>query len=287
MDEETLDHWSGYRNSQPVRIGNAASQQNQLDIYGELLDAVALATKHVQGISYDGWTSLSRTVDYVCEHWNEADHGIWEIRGEQQQFLHSRLMCWVAVDRALWIAREQSLPAPLLRWADERTKIYNSIFEDFWSEELLSFVQSKSSNIVDASVLMMPMVRFLAPTDPRWLSTLDLVGKRLGTEGLLQRYESDNMAFEGMDGSQEGTFTICSFWYIECLAHAGQVQKARLLFEKMLGYANHVGLYAEQLGLDGSHLGNFPQAFTHLALISAAYAINSKLDKNPKHSWYF
>jgi GH15 family glucan-1,4-alpha-glucosidase len=194
-------------------------------------------------------------------------------------------MCWVALDRALRLARDQSLPAPLVRWADVRTEIYNSIYEDFWNEELRSFVQYKGADTVDASVLMMPMVKFITATDPRWLSTLEMVGRRLATDTLLQRYETDHMTFEQIDKSREGSFTMCSFWYIECLARAGQVDKARLLFEKMLGYANHLGLYAEELGLDGAHLGNFPQAFTHLALISAAYALDLKLDKNNEEGW--
>jgi GH15 family glucan-1,4-alpha-glucosidase len=287
LDEEILDHWEGYCKSGPVRIGNGASRQRQMDIYGELLDAIYLANKYVRGLSYDEWKSLSHTVDFVCEHWQEPDHGIWEIRGEEQHFLHSRLMCWVALDRALAIARDQSLPAPLVRWAELRAQIYDSIFDDFWNEELKSFVQYKGSTTVDASILMMPMVKFITSTDPRWLSTLEMIGKRLGMDALTQRYDSKQMSFEGIDGSREGSFTMCSFWYIECLARAGQVQKARLLFEKILGYANHLGLYAEELGQDGSHLGNFPQAFTHLALISAAYAINLKLDKNTYHAWRF
>jgi len=285
IDEEILGHWEGYRKSAPVRIGNAASTQHQLDIYGELLDAVHLASHHVQGLTHDGWKSLSHTIEYVCDHWRDADHGIWEIRGEEQQFLHSRLMCWVAIDRALRLARDQSLPAPIVRWSDVRTAIYDSIYEDFWNEEIHSFVQYKGGTTVDASVLMMPMVKFITATDPRWLSTLEMVGRRLATDTLLQRYETDHITFEQIDKSQEGSFTMCSFWYIECLARAGQVDKARLLFEKMLGYANHLGLYAEELGLDGSHLGNFPQAFTHLALISAAYALDLKLDKTNEEGW--
>jgi GH15 family glucan-1,4-alpha-glucosidase len=287
LTEETLDHFEGYRGSKPVRIGNAASQQLQLDIYGELLDAIFLANKYVQGLSHDEWKSLSRTVDFVCDNWQKPDHGIWEIRGESQHFLHSRLMCWVALDRALRLAEDQSLPAPIIRWTEERSAIYNSIFEDFWNEDLKTFVQYKGGTSVDASTLMMPMVKFITSTDPKWLSTLDFIGRRLGTDALIQRYDSGDMSFEGIDESREGSFTMCSFWYIECLARAGQVHKARLLFEKMLGYANHLGLYAEELGLDGAHLGNFPQAFTHLALISAAYAINLKLDNDTYHAWRF
>ncbi|MDE3059869.1 MAG: glycoside hydrolase family 15 protein, partial [Pseudomonadota bacterium] len=285
-EEKTLPGWEGYKGSKPVRIGNQAAQQRQLDIYGELIDSVYLATQYVEGISYDGWAALSNTINYVCGHWKEPDHGIWEFRGAPQHFLHSRLMCWVALDRALRLADHESVP-PQTHWHEVRRRLYYSIYEDFWNEELQSFVQYKGAKTVDASALVMPLSRFIAPTDPKWLSTLDYIGKRLVTDALVQRYEISHIDFEGLDKSQEGSFTMCSFWYIECMARAGQVERARLLFEKMLGYANHLGLYAEELGMDGSHLGNFPQAFTHLALISAAWALDRKLSGKPMRNWRF
>ncbi len=273
IDEQELDHLEGYEHSRPVRIGNGAHGQLQLDIYGELLDSIYLADKHVHKISYDAWMNVTRTVDYVCENWQQADDGIWEFRGSQKEFLHSRLMCWVAVDRAIRLAYKQSLPAPFSRWKEVRDEIYYDIFNNFWNEKLGAFVQYKGAETVDASALLMPLVKFISCADPRWLSTLDIIGERLTSDALVRRYNVEETDFEALDGSKEGSFTMCSFWYVECLARAGRAEKAHLLFDKMLGYANHVGLYAEELGRDGRHLGNFPQAFTHLALISAAVAL--------------
>ncbi len=272
--ERELEHLEGYEQSRPVRIGNGAYDQFQLDIYGELLDSVyLLADKYVHKISYDAWINVIRTVDYVCENWQKPDDGIWEFRGGQKAFLHSRLMCWVAVDRAIRLAYKESLPAPFSRWDEVRGEIYYDIFNNFWNEKLGAFVQYKGAEAVDASALLMPLVRFISPVDPRWLSTLDVIGERLTSDALVRRYNVEETDFEALDGSKEGSFTMCSFWYVECLARAGRTEEARLLFDKMIGYANHVGLYAEELGRDGRHLGNFPQAFTHLALISAAVAL--------------
>jgi len=271
MKERELDHLEGYEQSRPVRIGNAAKDQFQLDIYGELLDAVYLADKYVHKISYDAWMNVTKTVEYVCENWREPDAGIWEFRGGQKEFLHTRLMCWVAVDRAVRMALKESLPAPFSRWYKVRSNIYEDIFENFWNEELGTFVQYKGAKTIDASALLMPLMKFISPVDPRWLSTLDEIGKRLVSDTLLLRYEGSEL--EALDSSQEGSFTMCSFWYIECLVRAGRSEEARLLFDKMIGYANHLGLYSEELGYDGRHLGNFPQAYTHLALISAATAL--------------
>ena len=273
IDEQELGHLEGYEHSRPVRIGNGAHGQFQLDIYGELLDSVYLADKHVHKISYDAWMNVSRTVDYVCEHWRKPDDGIWEFRGSQKEFLHSRLMCWVAVDRAVRLAHKQSLPAPFSRWNEVRCEIYHDIFNNFWNKKLGAFVQYKGAETVDASALLMPLVKFISRADPRWLSTLDVICERLASDALVRRYNVEEADFEALDGSKEGSFTMCSFWYVECLACTGRAEEARLLFDKMISYANHVGLYAEELGRDGRHLGNFPQAFTHLALISAAVAL--------------
>ncbi len=276
--EKELPHFEGYRNSKPVRIGNGAYDQVQLDIYGELLDAVYLYDKHVEAISYDFWNNIMRQVDWVCDNWATEDEGIWEVRGGKKEFLYSRLLCWVAIDRGLKIADAHSYPRPQ-RWRDERDKIFNSIHQDFWNEELQAFVQYKGARTVDAATLLMPLIRFIGPTDPRWLSTLARIEKELVSDSLVYRYRNDEK-FDGLDGG-EGTFSMCTFWYVECLAKAGQLNKARLVFEKMMGYANHVGLYAEMLGLQGDHLGNFPQAFTHLALISAALSLE-KLSNDPQ-----
>ncbi len=220
----------------------------------------------------------------MCANWRTPDEGIWEVRGGRREFLHSRLMCWVAVDRGLRLAQKRSLPAPFAKLAETRGEIHRSIFEEFWDPEARAFVQSKGSRTLDASALMMPLVRFVSPTDPRWLSTLDAIGARLVDDVLVRRYDIRDGANDGLEG-EEGSFTTCSFWYVECLARAGRTAEARLVFEKTLGYANHLGLYAEELGPSGEHLGNFPQALTHLALISAAYALDRELAKGPRRPW--
>ncbi len=274
LEETELGHLEGYKGSRPVRIGNAANSQLQLDIYGELIDSIYLAHKYSSPMSYQGWQQLRQTIEYVCRHWDQPDEGIWEMRGGVRHFLHSRLMCWVAVDRALKLSELASFPAPVADWRSVRDEIFHSIHNEFWNEELQAFVQYRGARNVDASVLLMPMVKFISPIDPRWLSTMEAVDEQLVVDAFVKRYDGNAIDFEGLDGSEEGSFTMCSFWYCECLARSRQVDKARLLFEKMTGYANHLGLYAEELGFDAKHLGNFPQAFTHLALISAAAAID-------------
>ncbi len=271
--ETELKHLEGYRRSFPVRIGNAAYEQIQLDIYGELLDAVYLYDKHGDPISYDFWLDISRQVDWVCDHWRMKDQGIWEVRGGQREFLYSRIMCWVAIDRGMRIAHAHSYPLSP-RWLQERDAIFKSIHTEFWSEKLQAFVQFKGAETVDAATLLMPLIRFISPQDPKWLSTLKEIERQLVSDFLVFRYRP-NQELEGLTGA-EGTFSMCTFWYVECLSKAGQLNKARLNFEKMLGYANHLGLYAEQLGLQGEHLGNFPQAFTHLGLITAALSLDKQ-----------
>jgi GH15 family glucan-1,4-alpha-glucosidase len=219
--------------------------------------------------------NLTRLIDWVCSHWNQPDEGIWEVRGGRQEFLFSRLMCWVAVDRGIRLARSRSFPAPFDRWQAARTEIYHDIFTHFWDAQRRTFVQRKGATTLDAATLLMPLVRFISPTDPRWLSTLNAIEDTLVDDSLVYRYRNDE-TLEGLSG-QEGTFCMCTFWFVECLGRAGQLQKARFLFEKAMGYANHVGLFAEELGPRGEHLGNFPQAFTHLAIISAAYDLDRRL----------
>ncbi len=276
LHEVELGHLEGYRRSSPVRIGNGAVHQLQLDIYGELMDSVYIYNKYSEGISYDFWHNLSRMVDWVCENWARPDEGIWEIRGPQREFLYSRVMCWVAIDRAIRLAGKRSFPAPLVKWHHHRDAIYRDIYENFWDEDLKSFVQSKGSKSVDASCLLMPLVRFTGPTDPRWTSTLRAIEKSLVEDALVFRYNIADAAPDGLAGG-EGAFTMCSFWLVECISRGGDIDRARFLFEKALGYANHLGLYSEELGAKGEHLGNFPQAFTHLSLISSAFNLNEKL----------
>ncbi|MDX6235395.1 MAG: hypothetical protein QOG10_210 [Kribbellaceae bacterium] len=281
LTEQTLDHLSGYRDSAPVRIGNGAYDQTQLDIYGELLYAVNLYDELVQPISYALWQDLSAATEWVCKHWRDTDEGIWEVRGGQREFIYSRLTDWVAMDRAIRIAQRRSLPAPLPRWLEVRDDIHNEIYNGFWSKEKQAFVQYKGGDTLDASALMMPLVGFIASHDPRWLSTLTAIEEELVDDALVYRYRPEAAASDGLEGA-EGTFGICSFWFVECLARSGQVDKARLFFEKLHGYANHLGLYAEELDPAGRFLGNYPQAFTHLALINSALFLDEALDRQQR-----
>ena len=276
LEEETLAHLSGYRNSSPVRIGNGAANQLQLDIYGELMDSVYLFNKYGEAISRDFWNRLVPLINYISVSWNQPDEGIWEIRGGKQHFLFSRLMSWVAVDRGLRLAQKRSFQAPVDVWARTRDEIYGDIFSNFWDEKVGAFVQHLGTNALDASSLLMPLFKFISPTDPRWRSHLKAIERELVSDSLVYRYNVDSAAADGLSGD-EGTFSICSFWYVECLSRGREVNKARFYFDKMLSYANHLGLFAEEIGPRGEQLGNFPQAFTHLALISAAYDINRRL----------
>ncbi len=276
LQEKKLTHLEGYKQSKPVRIGNDAYGQLQLDIYGELMDSIYLFNKHGQPISYELWKYLEWQMNWLAANWYQPDDGIWEVRGGMKYFLYSRLLCWVALDRAIKIAEQRSFPYPEA-WKRERDFIYNSIYKDFWNKKQKAFVQHKGSSYVDASALLMPLFRFISPIDPMWLSTLKKIENDLVSDSLVYRYQPEAAAADGFM-SHEGTFSVCTFWYVECLSRSGQLEKARFYFEKMLGYANHLGLYSEQLGFEGEHLGNFPQAFTHMGLISAAWNLNQQLN---------
>lgn len=282
MKEKVLDHLEGYRKSSPVRIGNEADKQLQMDIYGELLDTIYIFNMYHRPITFELWEIICKEVKIVIKKWRQPDHGIWEIRNEKHEFLHSRLMCWVAMDRAIKIGQHRSFPFPQAEWITVRNEIYEDIFNNFWNEELKCWAQYKDGNkvcdTVDASVLLMPLVHFVTPEEPRWISTLAAVDKQLRLDVLVYRYNNDVNKIDGLDG-EEGTFTMCSFWYIECLAKAGRIDEAVENFEKMIGYGNHLGLFAEQISKKGEHLGNFPQAFTHLGLISAALELNKQLSR--------
>jgi GH15 family glucan-1,4-alpha-glucosidase len=240
-----------------------------------MIDSIYLYNRHARPIYHDAWESLRRIVDWLCENWDEPDEGIWETRGGQKDFTYSRLMSWVALERAVRINRQRGLPGDIVRWLGERDKIYDQIMERGWSENRQAFVQAYGSEVLDASILLMPLVLFIAPTDPRWLSTLDAIGDELVSDSLVYRYNVEASP-DGLRGD-EGTFSMCSFWYVEALTRAGRLEEARLAFEKMLTYANHLGLYSEEIGPTGELLGNFPQAFTHLALISAAFNLDRHL----------
>jgi GH15 family glucan-1,4-alpha-glucosidase len=276
LKESILEGFSGYKNSLPVRIGNNAYSQLQLDIYGELMDSIYLYNKYGERISYDFWKDLEKQINWLSENWNQPDEGIWEVRGGKHNFLYSRLMCWVAFDRAIKIAESRSFPYNP-QWRAIRDLIFNTIFNEYWDKDKKAFMQYPGASTVDASALLMPLVRFISAKDPRWLSTMKRIEDELVSDSLVYRYRPDRAAPDGFV-SHEGTFSMCTFWYVECLSRSGQLEKARFYFEKMLGYANHLGLYSEQLGFKGEHLGNFPQAFTHLGLISAAYNLNKQLN---------
>jgi GH15 family glucan-1,4-alpha-glucosidase len=289
LTEEILDHLDGYMGSRPVRVGNGAYNQMQLDIYGELLDAVYLFNKYGQPIGYDPWLGICRVVDYVCDNWQREDEGIWEVRGGAQHFVYSKMMCWVAVDRALRIADARSFPGDRERWLKVRDEIYRAIMEKGWSEKRQAFVQHFGSEALDAANLMMVLALFVSPIDPRMLKTLDatLLPPEQGglvANNLVYRYNLDQTV-DGLTG-REGTFNICTFWLVEALTRAGRfepdrLEEARLMFERMLGFANHLGLFAEETSVTGEGLGNFPQAFTHLALISAAVNLDGALGNAP------
>ncbi|MFB7373273.1 glycoside hydrolase family 15 protein [Streptomyces sp. NPDC056222] len=274
LTEEVLDHLEGYRRSAPVRAGNAAADQIQLDIYGEAAYALAQADD-IGGLR--GWRVFAGLVDWLCDNWDRPDEGIWETRGGRQNFTFSRLMTWVALDRAIRLATTHSRPADLLRWHDVRDTVLQQITERGWSEERAAFVQHYDTDVLDASLLLMPRVGFVSPTDPDWISTLDAMGEELVSDSLVYRYDPAASP-DGLQGS-EGTFSLCSFLYVEALARSGRVHQARYAFDKMLTYANHVGLFAEEIGPSGEQLGNFPQAFTHLALVAAALALDEELDR--------
>ena len=280
LPEYELKHWEGYRKSSPVRVGNAASDQLQLDIYGELMDSVYLFNKYGTPIDSDLWSNLCKLLQWVCEHWDQKDEGIWEVRGGRQHFLYSKLMCWVALDRGLRLADKRSFPADRDRWLKTRDKIYHTIMTKGFNKKIGAFVQHFGSEVLDASNLLMPLVFFVSPSDPKMISTLHATNRPpnqggLVSDSLVYRYNVSETA-DGLKG-EEGTFSMCTFWLVEALTRAGETRNARFIFEKMLTYANHLGLYAEEIGPRGEALGNFPQAFTHLGLISSAFNLDRKL----------
>jgi GH15 family glucan-1,4-alpha-glucosidase len=276
LDEETLDHFEGYAGSKPARIGNGAADQLQLDIYGEMLDSIWLADQHAIRVGHADWSKLCGIADWLCEHWDQPEEGIWETRGGRKDFTYGRLMSWVALDRMVRLATEHGRPADLARWIRERDVIYSEIMDRGWDPTRGAFVQYYGGDVLDASLLMMPLVGFVVPSDPMWQSTLDAIDRELVSDSLVYRY-NPSASPDGLRGS-EGTFSICTFWYVDALARSGRLEQARLVFEKMQTYANHVGLFAEEIGLTGEQLGNFPQAFTHLSLINAAVNLDYQLD---------
>jgi GH15 family glucan-1,4-alpha-glucosidase len=278
LEEKALTRFEGYMRSKPVRIGNAAAKQVQLDVYGALMDSVYLFNKYATPISYELWSDLREIMNWLCRNWRRADSGIWEIRGKTRQFVYSKMMCWVALDRGIRLAEKRGFPAPIERWRKTRDTIYEEIMKKGWDQRRQAFVQSFGSEALDASALLMPLVFFVSPTDPRMLQTLNAIQHELASDHLVHRYNLKQTK-DGLRGS-EGTFSLCTFWFVEALTRAGRLEEARTIFERMLGYANHLGLFAEEIGPRGGGLGNFPQAFTHLALISAAVNLDRALGEH-------
>jgi GH15 family glucan-1,4-alpha-glucosidase len=276
LTEETLDHLEGWRGSRPVRIGNGASDQLQLDIYGEAMDALCHANRSGVQVTHQSWKETASLIDWLCEHWDQPDEGIWETRGGRKDFLYGRVQAWVAFDRALHMATAIGRPADTERWATERNEVYNEIFRAGWNEKLSAFTQFYGSDVLDSALLMMPLQGLIAPRDPMWLDTLQAIDRTLVSDSLVYRYDP-GASPDGLQGD-EGTFSLCTFWYVEALARAGRLDEARLTFEKMFTYANHLGLFSEEIGSTGEQLGNFPQAFSHLALITAAVNLDYQLD---------
>lgn len=274
--EESLDHLEGYRGSSPVHVGNGAADQLQLDIYGEAMDAIHLADTHGLQLPHQGWAQIRDMLNWVCENWDQPEEGIWETRGGRQDFTYGRFMCWIALDRGIRLARRHGRPAPLETWIEQRDRIYEQVMAKGWHPGRGAFVQHYGTDVLDASLLLMPLMGFVAPRDPMWLSTLDAMEEELVSDSLVYRYDPAASP-DGLRGS-EGTFTLCSFFYVDALARAGRLNEAQLVFEKMLTYDNHLGLYSEEIGLTGEQLGNFPQAFSHLALINAAVNLDYQLD---------
>lgn len=276
LTEEVLPHWEGYRGSRPVRIGNGAAGQLQLDIYGEAMDSIWFADRRGLQAGHQGWLRICTLLDWVTENWDQPEEGIWETRGGRQDFTYGRLMNWVALDRGIRLAGVHGRPAPVDRWRAERDAIYRQVMDRGWSPTRRAFRQHYGTEVLDASLLRMPTVGFITPKDPMWISTLAAMDDELVTDSLVYRYDPEASP-DGLRGS-EGTFSLCTFAYVEALARAGQLAKARVTFEKMLTYANHLGLYSEEIALTGEQIGNFPQAFTHLALIDAAITLDRELD---------
>ncbi|MEY9964237.1 GH15 family glucan-1,4-alpha-glucosidase [Streptacidiphilus sp. MAP12-16] len=277
LTEEILEHFEGYRGSYPVRVGNAAADQLQLDIYGEAMYALSEGREIGLQADYRGWKSVARTLDWLADSWDRPDEGIWETRGGRKDFTYSRVMCWAAFDRGLRLAEEWRRPADTAKWTQARDAILEQVMERGWSEKEQAYVQQYDGGVLDASLLLMPRVGFVGPKDPTWLSTLDGMDRTLVSDSLVYRYDPAASP-DGLRGS-EGTFSLCTFLYVDALARSGRLREARYTFEKMHTYANHVGLFAEEVGPSGEQLGNFPQAFTHLSLIMAATTLDDALDR--------
>jgi GH15 family glucan-1,4-alpha-glucosidase len=287
MPEEELPHLEGYKKSAPVRIGNAAYKQLQLDVVGELMDAAYLHNKHHSPLSYDMWVELRQLLNWTCRNWTRRDEGVWEVRGRQQHFVYSKLMCWVALDRGIRLAMQRAFPAEISYWRRHRDRIYQEIMDRGWDQDRRAFVQHYETDGLDAANLIMPLVFFISPSDPRMTATIEALDKPMPEGGLVTDFLVHRYDYRKTDdglNEPEGGFNMCTFWLIEALTRAGRIEpkyleRARLLFDRMVGYSSPVGLYAEQTGRYAEALGNYPQGLTHLSFISAAYNLNRVLDE--------
>jgi len=277
LTEETLDHFEGWRGSRPVRIGNGAADQLQLDIYGEAMDAIYTGHDFGLPVAHQGWLALTKVMDWVSDNWDQPDEGVWETRGGRKDFTYGRFQCWVALDRAIKLAERTGRPAHIAKWVVERDRIYDQIMSRGFNDKVKAFTQHYSTEVLDSSLLLMPIEGFIAPNDPMWLSTLKGMDGELVSDSLVYRY-NPAASPDGLHGD-EGTFSLCTFLYVDALARAGRLDDAVLVFEKMFTYGNHLGLFSEEIDSTGGQLGNFPQAFTHLALINSAITLNRELDR--------
>jgi len=277
LTEDVLDHFEGWRGSRPVRIGNGAADQLQLDIYGEALDALLTGDDYGLPIAHSGWRALTKIIDWLSDNWDQPDEGVWETRGGRKDFTFGRVQCWVALDRAIRLAERHGRPANIAKWVIERDRLYNQVMARGWNDRIKAFTQHYATDVLDSSLLFMPIEDFISPRDPMWLSTLDAMERELVSDSLVYRY-NPAASPDGLHGD-EGTFSLCTFLYVDALARAGRLDEAILTFEKMMTYGNHLGLFSEEIGPTGEQLGNFPQAFTHLQLINAAITLNQELDR--------
>ena len=281
--ERRLEEWEvawlpGYEGSAPVRIGNAASGQFQLDVYGEVMSAMYESCAMGDGVSDSAWDLERMLIDFVDAHWTDPDDGIWEVRGPRRHFTHSKVMAWVAVDRAVRMAEEHSLEAPLDRWRALRDRIHAEVLEKGFNEKVGAFTQYFGAETLDASLLMIPLVGFLPATDPRMVSTIEAIARDLTEDGFVLRYKAaDAHDVDGLEG-HEGAFLACSFWMADCLDGIGRHEEARALFERLLGLCNDVGLLSEEYDAAlGRQVGNFPQAFSHVSLVNSAYNLSGQV----------
>jgi pentatricopeptide repeat protein len=277
LSEEVLDHFEGWRGSRPVRIGNGAADQLQLDIYGEAMDALLTGDDYGLPLAHNGWLAVTEIIDWISNNWDQPDEGVWETRGGRKDFTFGRVQCWVALDRAIRLAERHGRPANIAKWVTERDRLYNQVMARGWNERIKAFTQHYATDVLDSSLLLMPIEDFISPRDPMWLSTMDAMERELVSDSLVYRY-NPAASPDGLHGD-EGTFSLCTFLYVEALARAGRLDEAILTFEKMMTYGNHLGLFSEEIGPTGEQLGNFPQAFTHLQLINAAITLNRELDR--------